>query len=242
MAKEVSGDSRIIEKELAYDRISDDWDDFMCFYDANRRIKVLVDEFLGEGLIRGKKCLDAGCGLGYFSEALLKHTPLSLHAFDIAPKLVDRVSKKIPNIHCFAGSIFDLPNIVNGELFDVVLCSDVIEHTHDPKLATKKLTKTVAPGGLLSISVPNKRWKWLVDLANIMGLRKNYEGYENYPFPREFKVWIEEEGFDILRCEGIHTIPFRLFPKRLLRMLDEKMRNYNYSYAFNLAILARKNA
>jgi hypothetical protein len=72
------------------------------------------------------------------------------------------------------------------------------------------------------------------------GLRKNYEGYENYVFPSELKKWIKEENFEILRCEGIHTIPFKLLPKKLLRVLDKKLRNFNYGFSFNLAILARK--
>lgn len=234
------GSFRVTEKDLAYDRISDKWEGFISLYDTNRRIEVLVDDFLGEKEIRGKKCLDVGCGLGYFSKAILRYEPASLCACDISPKLVEKLSERNPGIHCFIGNILELPSALKGEKFDVVVCSDVIEHTVNPRLATKNLLETVASSGLLSISVPNRKWHWLLRLAIAAGLRRNYEGYENYVHPMDLKTWIQEEGFEILRSEGIHTVPFRLFPKKLLRILDQNLRSSNYDYALNLAILARK--
>lgn len=236
------GDLKAAEKELAYDRISDTWENFVSHYDEDRRVEVLVDDFLGEKEIAGKKCLDAGCGLGYFSQAFLKYKPLNLSACDVSPKLVNKLKAKIPGINCFVGDILQLPGILAGETFDVVLCSDVIEHINNPRLAVKKLAETVSSGGLLAISVPNRKWKWLLNLAMLAGLRKNYAGYENYVFPSKLKNWITEENFEILRCEGIHTIPFKFFPKKLLRALDKNLRNFNYGFSFNLAVLARKRA
>ncbi|MBF0504279.1 MAG: methyltransferase domain-containing protein [Candidatus Omnitrophica bacterium] len=227
-------------KELAYDRISDNWEEFISSYDTDRRIEVLVNDFLGEGGITGKKCLDAGCGLGYFSKALLGYKPADLSANDISSRLVKRLSEKFPAVHCFVADILELPASLLGKTFDVVVCSDVIEHTSDPKLAIKKLAQAVCGGGLLSISVPNRRWLWLLRLAQVLGLRKNYQGWENWVSPGDFLTWITKEGFEILRCEGIHTVPFKLFPQKPLRFLDQKLRNFNYPYALNLAILARK--
>jgi len=227
-------------KALAYDRISDTWEDFISSYDTDRRIEVLVDDFLGEKKITGKKCLDAGCGLGYFSKAILGYKPAALSANDLSPNLVKRLSEKYPVVHCFVADILKLPETLLEKTFDVVVCSDVIEHTSDPMQAVKKLTKAVAVGGLLSISVPNRRWLWLLRLAQTLGIRKNYQGWENWVYPRDFRVWIEQEGFEILRTEGIHTIPFKIFPKKPLRFLDQKLRNSNYQYSLNLAILARK--
>lgn len=240
MKVELAGNPKAKEKKLAYDRISDTWESFVSRYDEERRVEVLVDDFLGKDKIFGKNCLDAGCGLGYFSQAFLKYGPARLCACDVSAKLVNKLKVKVPGIHCFVGDILELPVILDGETFDVVLCSDVIEHIDNPRLAVKKLTEIVSCGGLLAISVPNRKWKWLLNLAILAGLRKNYEGCENYVFPSELKKWIEEEKFKILRCEGVHTIPFKLFPKKLLRILDKKFRNFNYSFSFNLAILARK--
>jgi 2-polyprenyl-3-methyl-5-hydroxy-6-metoxy-1,4-benzoquinol methylase len=227
-------------KELAYDRISETWESFISQYDTDRRIEVLIDDFLGMKEVAGKKCLDAGCGLGYFSRALLKYKPATLSANDLSPRLVAKLSEKFPTVHFFVADILNLSDALSGKSFDVVVCSDVIEHTSDPMLAVKNLTEAVAIGGLLSISVPNRRWLWLLRLAQILGLRKNYQGWENWVHPRELRDWIEQRGFEILRIEGVHTVPFKLFPKKPLRFLDQKLRYFNYQYALNLAILAQK--
>lgn len=225
---------------MAYDRISETWEQFVSSYDTSRRVEVLVDDFLGEKEIRGKICLDVGCGLGYFSKAILAYKPSCLYACDLSSKLVRKLSQKLPDVHCFAANLLELSSVLEGKAFDVVICSDVIEHTSNPKLATKQLAKIVAPAGLLSISVPNQRWRWLLTLAKALGLRNQYRGHENWVAARQLKNWVEEEGFEILRSEGIHTIPFKFFPKGLLRKIDQRYRHSNYRYAFNLAILARK--
>ncbi|MCK5343758.1 MAG: methyltransferase domain-containing protein, partial [Candidatus Heimdallarchaeota archaeon] len=187
-----------------------------------------------------KKCLDAGCGLGYFSRAILEHKPLSVCACDLSPKLVQKLSCKLPDVDCVVANILEISTELQGKTFDVVVCSDVIEHTSNPELAVKQLTKIVDSGGLLSISVPNQKWRWLLSLAQALGLRDQYQGHENWVRPNELKDWIEAEGFEILSSEGVHTVPFKFFPHALLRKLDQKLRCSNYTYAFNLAIVAKK--
>ena len=58
------------EKQFAHDRLTDRFDDLMDDYDLGRRTDMLVDRFLGETL-RGKLVLDAGCGVGGVTRALV---------------------------------------------------------------------------------------------------------------------------------------------------------------------------
>ncbi len=241
MVRDIDKKLTMTSKDFAYDRISNEWERFISHFDTNRRVEVIVDDFLGESAIKEKKCLDAGCGLGYFTEAIAKYNPSELTVCDLSPNLVQKVTQKIPTAKGYTADILNLSNDLNNEMYDVVVCSDVIEHTPDPRLAIKKLTEVIVPEGLLSISVPNRKWRWLLSLAMATGLRKHYEGYENYVSPADFKNWIQESGLKLIRCEGIHTIPFKLFPKKLLRKVDKKLRNSNYNYSLNLAILAEKN-
>jgi 2-polyprenyl-3-methyl-5-hydroxy-6-metoxy-1,4-benzoquinol methylase len=227
-------------KDLAYDRISDDWESFISHYDTNRRIEVLVDDFLGVQAIGGKKCIDIGCGLGFFLAAIQKYNPSSLSGCDLSPKNIEKINKKMPQVQSYVADVLNLLEDLKNQSFDVAVCSEVIEHTPDPKLAVQNISKIISSGGLLALSVPNKRWRWLLSLAMTFGLRRHYEGYENYVSPKDLKKWLEDEGFEILRHEGVHTIPFQLFPKKWLRKLDQKLRNLNYSFALNLAVLARK--
>ena len=230
---------RIAREDLAYDSIADTWGDFINNYDTNRRIEVLVHEFLGAEKLQGKTCLEGGCGLGYFSLEMLKFGPSRIVAVDIAPNLVARLAERSTAIEARTADVLALSNSV-PESFDVVVSSEVIEHTPDPKTAVRSLLARVASGGYLALSVPNRRWIWLLRLAQWSGLRKNYKGYENWVSPAELKNWIEQEGFEVARAEGIHVVPWQFLPKPLLRWLDRKLRRRSYPYALNLAILARR--
>lgn len=226
-------------KDLAYDSIANSWDDFINSYDTNRRIEVLVHDFLGAEMLSGRTCLEGGCGLGDFSLEMLKFGPSRMVAVDISPKLVARLAERSTSIETRTADVLALPDTV-PESFDVVVSSEVIEHTPDPKAAVRSLLSRVASGGYLALSVPNRRWIWLLRLAQGMGLRKNYKGYENWVSPAELKDWIEQEGFEVVRAEGIHVVPWQFLPKSLLRRLDRKLRRWSYRYALNLAILAKR--
>jgi 2-polyprenyl-3-methyl-5-hydroxy-6-metoxy-1,4-benzoquinol methylase len=230
---------RIEREDLAYDSIASTWREFVDNYDTNRRIEVLVHEFLGAERLAGKTCLDGGCGLGDFSMEMLKFGPKRIVAVDIAPSLVSQLAARAPAIEARTADLLDLASVV-PETFDVVLSSEVIEHTPDPKTAVRSLLARVASGGYLALSVPNRRWIWLLWLAQWTGLRKKYTGWENWVAPPDLTGWIEQEGFEIVRAEGIHVVPWQFLPKPLLRRLDGKLRRRSYPYALNLAVLAKR--
>jgi 2-polyprenyl-3-methyl-5-hydroxy-6-metoxy-1,4-benzoquinol methylase len=230
------------KKDYAYDHIADNWGEWINNYDTQRRIDVLVDNFLGHASIEGKHCLDAGCGLGFFTEALLKHKPARLMAIDIAPKLVDRAKQKFPNIETEGVDLTNMKSSMAGResSFDLILSSDVIEHTQCPKTAIQQMTLYLKKDGLLAISVPNRRWKWLLLLAQFLRVRKNYQGHENWVGPHDLIKWLKDENFEIIRTEGIHTVPWQFLPKPVLRQIDRWLKNHNYYFALNLAVLAKK--
>jgi 2-polyprenyl-3-methyl-5-hydroxy-6-metoxy-1,4-benzoquinol methylase len=230
---------QIGRRDLAYDSIANTWDDFINDYDTNRRIEVLVHDFLGAEKLRGRTCLEGGCGLGSFSLEMLKFGPSRVVAVDIAPNLVARLAERSGSIETRTADVLALSDSV-PENFDVVLSSEVIEHTPDPEGAVRSLLSRVASGGYLALSVPNRRWIWLLRLAQGIGLRKNYKGYENWVLPADLKDWIEREGFDVSRAEGIHVVPWQFLPRSLLRWLDRRLRRWSYGYALNLAILAKR--
>ncbi|TWT95621.1 class I SAM-dependent methyltransferase [Neorhodopirellula pilleata] len=54
--------------------------------------------------------------------------------------------------------VCDLYDIPEDELFDAVLCTEVLEHVVDPVRAVEKLTRLVKPEGLLIITAPFVSW------------------------------------------------------------------------------------
>jgi 2-polyprenyl-3-methyl-5-hydroxy-6-metoxy-1,4-benzoquinol methylase len=229
----------LVAKDLAYNDIAAEWQGFVDDYDTNRRLEVVLDEFL-RGKITGRTTLDAGCGLGFFSRKILGSGPAKHVAFDLAPNLVKSLSAALPQAEVVVADMLDLDATFGTRKFDVVVCSEVIEHTPNPILALENLCKRVAPGGYLAVSCPNLRWKWLLYIAQKTGVRRKYLGYENWIAAAEMQSTIERCGLVVERAEGIHLWPWQISPKRLLRYFDVKLRGHTFGWSINHAVLARR--
>jgi 2-polyprenyl-6-hydroxyphenyl methylase/3-demethylubiquinone-9 3-methyltransferase len=229
----------LTSKDLAYEAIAGEWAGFISDFDTGRRIQVLVHSLLCAGSIAGKRCLEVGCGLGYFTRELQRFGPAALTAVDISPTLVARLAAANPEVECLVGDAMDLSSALHDRQFDVILSSEVIEHTPDPARAFAQMAEHLAPGGRLVVSVPSRRWKWLLVIAQTLGLRKGYQGFENWVSPGELKQWARENGLSVLKTTGIHSVPWHL-SRRLTEGLDGLFGARNYSFAVNLAILAER--
>jgi 2-polyprenyl-3-methyl-5-hydroxy-6-metoxy-1,4-benzoquinol methylase len=229
------------DRDLAFDQIADVWRGVINNYDTGRRIEVLIGDFLGDSMIRDKSCFEAGCGIGFFTKEIWAKKPARLVSVDLSPKLIE-IAKREPMFNGVEFAVADILAVDKEKYgtFDVVLSSEVIEHTPDPIAAVGRLASLVHPGGVLVLSCPNTKWKWLLHLAQFLGLRKHYKGYENWLAAKDLLHAIEHAGLEIVRAEGIHTVPWQFLPKFILRQLDKRLRKYNYSIALNLAVLARR--
>jgi 2-polyprenyl-3-methyl-5-hydroxy-6-metoxy-1,4-benzoquinol methylase len=228
------------DKELAYDSIATTWHKVISGYDTDRRIETLIYEWLQPDRVAKSRVWEVGCGLGQFTDALLRLRPCELLTSDIAPRLVADLAKRLPTVECKVVDVLASQPALGDRKFDIVLSSEVIEHTPDPHKAVFELCRRVAPGGLLVISCPNQRWIWLLHLAQRLGLRKHYQGFENWVRPEQLTAWIGEAGLRIVKAEGVHLLPWHVMPKFLLRAIDRRLRSVSYGRAINLAVLAER--
>ena len=103
------------------------------------------------------KILDAGCG---DSELLIeigskKHT---LFGLDISAKRLTKYSKKNlrengTQAFLAGGALESIP--YKDESFDIVICSEVLEHLVDYAKAVKEVRRVLKQGGLFVLAVPN---------------------------------------------------------------------------------------
>jgi SAM-dependent methyltransferase len=102
------------------------------------------------------RVLDVGCGVKpyypFFRDAASEYVG------------VDVVENPAADVH---GSVEALP--VPDASFDIVLCTQVLEHTLDPAQAVRELRRVVAPGGRVLASThgvevyhpsPEDNWRW----------------------------------------------------------------------------------
>jgi SAM-dependent methyltransferase len=112
------------------------------------RFQSLVSTF--EVYRATNQMLDVGCGLGHFLKVAME---MGWGAFgtEIASGAFDQLAKL--GVNSFCGKL-ESANYA-GEFFDVVYCSEVIEHLLDPTTLLREIARILRPGGLLYLTTPN---------------------------------------------------------------------------------------
>jgi len=223
-------------KELSHDRLGARFEKALSTYDTQRRVETLVDEFLVPLDVRGKKALDVGCGLGFFSQRLHDSGAI-VTACDIGPNLVMETGKRVGCAVVQADALALTSTFKQGE-FDFVVSSECIEHTPDPQRAVREMTRVLKPGGYLSLSTPNLLWYPAVRGATLLKLRP-FDGYENFSTWGSLRGLLEESGMEICEQKGLHLFPFQFRLHRLSRWVDEKAQGLR-GCMINICLLARK--
>lgn len=203
-------------RSLFYDSIAPQFDRIMNAYDLRRRLEVVFDELLGGIDLTGRALLDAGCGTGPFSVEACRRGAV-VTSLDVGPRLLAEVRRKC-DARTVEGDVTALQ--FADASFDIVISSECIEHTPDPRRAVAELLRVCRPGGLVVVTCPNRTWHWSCVLANRLGLRP-YDGYENWPTWWQLRRWIGDGGGRVARMTGVHLLPFVFGPgNRALRPLD----------------------
>lgn len=138
--------------------------------------------------------LDAGCGEGFVTRFLAQQNPdLRLTGMDLSPDAVAYAQEHFGDLATFrTGSLYKLPFSDNS--FDVVLCSEVLEHLDDTDRAIAEL-KRVARRHVL-ITVPREPYfKWLNDIGRSLGVSPD-PGHVNFWTKKTFQDFIHSHFED----------------------------------------------
>ncbi len=223
------------EKDLFYDRFADRFDAKMNRYDLEKRLAVVFRLLPAGDALKGKALLDAGCGTGWFSRAAVERGAI-VTSMDIGPRLLEKVKEKCESRRV-EGSLLELP--FPDASFDLIICTEAIEHTPDPQKAVSELCRALKPGGTLALTVPNRNWHFGAVLANALRLRP-YEGRENWVRSAELRGWLEKGGCAVELLTGFHPVPFLFRPFAAAASALEKHGEALLPLMLNLAVKAVK--
>jgi 2-polyprenyl-3-methyl-5-hydroxy-6-metoxy-1,4-benzoquinol methylase len=138
---------------------------------------LLIDELVQRNHdLNSKEWADVGCGSGtlliYLKE---KYKPQSIWGFEVAQSALDITAERLPEARLKVYNLYETPS----EQFDVIFCTEVLEHLLHPDLAIQNLQKRMRANSTLIITVPNGR----VDTWN---------GHINFWSPESWAVFIEK--------------------------------------------------
>lgn len=94
----------------------------------------------------GARVLDVGAGVGQYRQ-LFAHCDYRAHDFGLEPATAGQYTRLD-----YQSDITAIP--VPDATFDVVLCTEVLEHVPEPIPALNEMVRILRPGGLLLISAP----------------------------------------------------------------------------------------
>jgi SAM-dependent methyltransferase len=153
-----------------------------------------------------KKVLDIGCGVGTIDFYLAKQgfnitgIDISQNSISIAKKNAEyfKLNKKI------VFKVLDFPNKIPKGKFDIIICSEVLEHLKHDKVAVEKIKIFLTSGGILIASSPSQnsllyRWGLLNKFEKEVGHLRRYS-------EESFRNLFENAGFRILETKKIEGI------------------------------------
>lgn len=98
--------------------------------------------------LKSQKVLDVGGGDGRLLRPFLKK---GCYCY-----LVDFNPKPLPNIQRLGSTLNDIPT---GDLFDIIICSHVLEHVTEPGQLLRDIRSRLSDNGVAYIEVPSQIWQ-----------------------------------------------------------------------------------
>src|SRR3989344_108061 len=161
--------------------------------------KLIAFSFVEDGV--GKIALDICCRDGYWSERL-KSRGFEVQALDLDPAYTRAIKHNVEN---------GLP--FGSQSFDLVWCTEVIEHLYKPKYLLDEVERVLKPGGMVILTTPNSGW-WLYSITKLWGWTpEKLQNPDHKQFFTEKDIRNISVGYELL---GYFPYAIKFFPIRSL--------------------------
>jgi ubiquinone/menaquinone biosynthesis C-methylase UbiE len=144
-------------------------------------------------LISPKNILDAGCGTGFLLKEISKEIDSEMFGIDILENSIEHAKTLCPDAKLSVGSVYEIPF---DDVFDLTLCSEVVEHLDNPEKAILEI-KRVSKNAI--ICVPYEPLFTLANLARLKYLKTfgNYPGHVQHWNKRSFKKLLSKHFSEV---------------------------------------------
>jgi len=187
--------------------------------------------------------LDAGCGTGIYSFTLARRMK-SINAIDIEKEKID-YGKKVNLWKDIKFEKMDLCNLkFPKENFDLIICSDVLEHIKNDKEAFSELARVLKENGTLLITVPYLSEKNKKDYKKYNHERAGYnEEHINEMCKKNNLILVKSEKYSCKITDKISNFSYKysnkkvilgiiFYPLYLLAILFDKISMNNFNGIF----------
>lgn len=167
--------------------------------------KLLIKNFYSSLIalakpLKAESILDAGCGEGFTMNKLSKNNiSEKIEGIEYSRDAIMLGKKLFPNLTFKEGSVYDMPYKDNS--FDLVTCTEVLEHVEDPLKALKEALRVSKKYVL--ISVPNEPFFMLGNFLRGKNLSRfgNDPGHINHWTVISFVNFLKRNGLKIKKIK-----------------------------------------
>ena len=161
-----------------------------------------------------KSVLDFGCGNGSLTSALHVSEKCRVVGVDISESGIREASAAFEGIEFMVGDLSDtsIRSKISSK-FDVIVCTEVIEHVYSPRKLVDNLCHFLSPEGVVIVSTPYHGY-----LKNaVLALSGRLDGHFTALWDHgHIKFWsfdtlsrlFEERGLDVVSFRGVGRVPF----------------------------------
>jgi 2-polyprenyl-3-methyl-5-hydroxy-6-metoxy-1,4-benzoquinol methylase len=211
------------------------------FYD--NKLPFFIEKIFKSKQYRKAKIVDLGCGDGRLLIALKSNGYFSQNEFygvDISKEKINYLKDVLPEVKPIVSDASDIKELNNNE-FDVVICSQLIEHVPSEDSLIKEIRRLVKRDGIVYVSSIIKKWYglWIYRLNGKIRLDPTH--LREYSSEEEFVNLLEKNR---LKCKEVKITPlkysiFDLFLRFLIKLSiikPEGFQNFflRHNFAFKI--------
>ncbi len=184
---------------------------------------LLMQDLIRRGIVTEfGSALDIGCNTGIYSRMLADFGFSRVLGVDIVPDMIERANRSFgrdDGEKVVEFRVADAEQLNRDQKYDLILCTEVIEHTARPELVVANIKAMLSSRGVAIVTLPNA-WSFPYQAANLAYRIKRppknqeFEDHLKYPFPRALKL-MKGDGLRLVHTDGANL----LLETHLLRLL-----------------------